>query len=825
MSTSAERPVFVEFPTHLYALVAALVQDKAQGIDLLALHVRDTLYPTGCLPPSSAAADEIIPLSTLARVINDVAERVNYGLDPSAIPTDSVTPVILPHHHVTLYRWEIRHPAVYFDPEMVTFLAERRMRREAAAQKLAIQFSSLKPEEAEGILQVPSQARRTKKRVRDDPPTDEISKPSPDKTDEATENSDCQIIAAAEDGVIQPPEPVFKKHKPDKEALNSQTKLQGFFVKVAKPEPNTATAAAAVDPTAKDPPSVKSDYERVFRPFYVRPTMSVAPICPSGVRLGPDFDRLVLSGTPVEPDLRRQFDRAAYRRQVLAYERSRLRPCPIVSDPTATTTTAPVAVDDSGWAEARTAAVPIDLEATNEPSQIIIEDEAQPYRLAIFKLLQFTENIRPPYYGTWSKTSRTVTGRRFDRKDTAQLDYEVDSEAEWELDEEGEDLASDDDGELDGDDELETEGGLSGAGPQAGRAAGRGPTGEDEEATGWLVPEGYLSDDEILSDAEDELGGSTKPKLGRRPVQPLVPVILGPCFHAAGLPPSATLRSLAQYRAKPLDGAPWPLVIPRQPATPPPSSPMATTQTPLPLPVRLAANATATNAPESVPSTPSKSAVASTVLADSSATESLSPTVRRKPKPEGTDLLTIATLTHGSAYALPLLIERCHRALPTFSKNQLDHAIKEMAVKEKRDGRTRPHWFVTDATLLSQLPPLLPALPAVTETAESGAGPATTPVSTTPRKVVATKPSATPSTASKGRSLHQASLAAFVETTRKREDGGTVKDDGTEDPPAETNAKLPRTGFIIEIPSSPVQFPPTNLPSALQVTPPDQGRL
>ena len=48
------------------------------------------------------------------------------------------------------------------------------------------------------------------------------------------------------------------------------------------------------------------------------------------------------------------------------------------------------------------------------------------------KFLSFCEDVRPPYYGTWSKTSKDVTGRRPFGKDTSCFDYEYDSEAEWE---------------------------------------------------------------------------------------------------------------------------------------------------------------------------------------------------------------------------------------------------------------------------------------------------------------------------------------------------------------------------------------------------------
>ncbi|KAF9134186.1 hypothetical protein BGW39_007800 [Mortierella sp. 14UC] len=130
------------------------------------------------------------------------------------------------------------------------------------------------------------------------------------------------------------------------------------------------------------------------------------------------------------------------------------------------------------------------------------------------RLLQFAENYRPAYYGTWSKRSKNITGRRFLGKDTDLVDYDFDSEAEWEEDEEGEECKTDDD-----DDEADELGS------------------EQEEEDDWLVPEGYLSDDEGL-DAGDEGGGSKsemshkKSKDLRRPtLAHTAPVIVGPVFE------------------------------------------------------------------------------------------------------------------------------------------------------------------------------------------------------------------------------------------------------------------------------------------------------
>ncbi|CAB1324382.1 unnamed protein product [Coregonus sp. 'balchen'] len=62
-------------------------------------------------------------------------------------------------------------------------------------------------------------------------------------------------------------------------------------------------------------------------------------------------------------------------------------------------------------------------------------------RYGRMKLLQFRENYRPAYWGTWRKNSPHISPRCPLRKDKDLLDYEVDSDEEWEEEEPGESLS------------------------------------------------------------------------------------------------------------------------------------------------------------------------------------------------------------------------------------------------------------------------------------------------------------------------------------------------------------------------------------------------
>lgn len=92
------------------------------------------------------------------------------------------------------------------------------------------------------------------------------------------------------------------------------------------------------------------------------------------------------------------------------------------------------------------------------------------------KLLQFSENHRPAYWGTWNKKTAVIRPRNPWVQDKKLLDYEVDSDDEWEEEEPGESLSH---SEGDEDDDV----------------------GEDEdEDDGFFVPHGYLSEDEGVTE-------------------------------------------------------------------------------------------------------------------------------------------------------------------------------------------------------------------------------------------------------------------------------------------------------------------------------------
>lgn len=72
------------------------------------------------------------------------------------------------------------------------------------------------------------------------------------------------------------------------------------------------------------------------------------------------------------------------------------------------------------------------------------------------KLLRFKEDVRPAYYGTWTKESKAISGRKPLALDETLLSYDYDSEAEWEEDpEDAENLVSEEDADEESEDDLD----------------------------------------------------------------------------------------------------------------------------------------------------------------------------------------------------------------------------------------------------------------------------------------------------------------------------------------------------------------------------------
>ncbi|KGL74371.1 Chromatin assembly factor 1 subunit A, partial [Tinamus guttatus] len=156
------------------------------------------------------------------------------------------------------------------------------------------------------------------------------------------------------------------------------------------------------------------------------------------------------------------------------------------------------------------------------------------------KLLQFCENHRPAYWGTWNKKTPLIRPRNPWSKDGKLLDYEVDSDEEWEEEEPGESLSH-----SEGDDEEEGE--------------------DEDDDDGFFVPHGYLSEDEGVTEECDPENQKVRQKLKAKEWDELMakgkrfhilqPVKIGCIWEGAesNSSPNADIKVLQQFAACILD--------------------------------------------------------------------------------------------------------------------------------------------------------------------------------------------------------------------------------------------------------------------------------
>merc|ERR1711872_1064382 len=80
---------------------------------------------------------------------------------------------------------------------------------------------------------------------------------------------------------------------------------------------------------------------------------------------------------------------------------------------------------------------PEDLASEDAEDKIILNGALTANKVPRAKLLQFHENQRPAYWGTWTKKSSFISGRHPFGKDEERFEYDYDSDEAWEEEEEG----------------------------------------------------------------------------------------------------------------------------------------------------------------------------------------------------------------------------------------------------------------------------------------------------------------------------------------------------------------------------------------------------
>lgn len=235
-------------------------------------------------------------------------------------------------------------------------------------------------------------------------------------------------------------------------------KLNAFFMKPKGASPEKVWVEPSQNPTVSSsllpessgaitnsaPPSpqknivknAQSDYERYFLPFNLPAHTLLAP----KNAFMEDWDKLQAARIRLDG--------------LIAQEDVNMEPV--------TVRNLKLSLPSSGRRGFKTSSVADVIECVNGSSDkpIDLTDDAGSKPLEMLKhipmkYIHFGEDVRPPYYGTYTRSYTEFEAARLSRKPISRLrhdtNYDYDSEAEWEEPEEGEDLDSE------GDDDLEDE--------------------------------------------------------------------------------------------------------------------------------------------------------------------------------------------------------------------------------------------------------------------------------------------------------------------------------------------------------------------------------
>jgi chromatin assembly factor 1 subunit A len=223
-----------------------------------------------------------------------------------------------------------------------------------------------------------------------------------------------------------------------------QPKLNSFFVmktptKKDDNPPDVASAAAVDTSSPSKTVSDKSEYAKLFPPFFVQTNVIVAPTTKferdeqAAESLHKALDSYITGQR--SPQKARPFDAAKLFRLADTRRSRGKKTVPVRT----------IMAQILGNKQQ-----PIDLTTDSQLNRI--RDAREQLKRVPYKILAFAEDVRPPYKGSYTIEPR-IGMRKMARnpfnRGLANVNYDYDSEAEWEEPEEGEDVDLDDEEEED----------------------------------------------------------------------------------------------------------------------------------------------------------------------------------------------------------------------------------------------------------------------------------------------------------------------------------------------------------------------------------------
>ncbi|KII89048.1 hypothetical protein PLICRDRAFT_53535 [Plicaturopsis crispa FD-325 SS-3] len=562
-------PPLTAIPDEHRAVIAKLAHESDKSLSALAKHIRQELLPaqdeddeTGAIAAAAA-----LPHGIVESTLRSIMSRNNYGIE--AAPGGHKVPAAL-----CVWRWEVKEEYRDWLPKSAKDKAEARLAdRLQAKRDLAALVDALPEEERHALLDPKGAAKHhAKEPVKSASADTSASAPmdlTGDEPESSSQPSKRQGKKKADESENDTPgenakgstsrkkltdsekaaKEKEKREKEEKRAakaekervkaekeqkakdaqIKSRSLMANFFGKKSAPTPRTSpTKVESAGPTA-GPSNATPEFQKVFKPFVLKKDAELAPInwfvhAKRRRTHALDGDVIVIDGDEVEKAERIDIDMEDVQEDVRNLdERARLRsilatlpPSPSRRRSQQATSTTRALMNQLTEAE-----IAGDDALVRTLLTTLRSRSALPA-----KVLIFTEDARPGYFGTWTRTSRTIRPRAPFARDVIERDYAYDSGEEWE-----------DEAPEGADDVVEDAEDEDGAGEDA-----------DSDLDSWLV-----DDDEVLEEGEagspispDDLRSSMPPppaplkrkaederKIGkkRKVVVPLVPFAKGPCWE------------------------------------------------------------------------------------------------------------------------------------------------------------------------------------------------------------------------------------------------------------------------------------------------------
>ncbi|KAJ3839465.1 chromatin assembly factor 1 subunit A-domain-containing protein [Lentinula raphanica] len=504
-------------PDEYQPLIAKLVHESDKTLPALAKHIHSQLLPSDEDDDENDASSValLLPSSIIEDAIQAVAQRNNYGIE-----TD---PGVKAAASTCVWRWEVKESCLHWLPKTAQEkVANRRAERVKAKNDLMTIFRALPEEEQRTILHIKTNTKiqsedkgKAAQPSASQIPNQTFPGSAPPQAN-GTENASSE---QAKSKVGRPKKDAEKAEKVKKEKNAQKSLMKNFFTKA---KPSLKASSSNVSESKKAGPSTSlSDFNRTFKPFVLKKGAQMAPInafLEYKPMAGTQDDAIIVDedeSSTIASTSARVFHQSSQDRlsQIL-----RTLPPPVAGPlkrpPTSSTlrmkTYYPLAVRDV-MKQLSEAEVLGDTSSVRRIHRQLADRTLFPSKIFIF-----SEDSRPGYYGTWTRSSKLIGARTPFAKDVLEIDYGYDSGEDWE-----EEPAGDADDVMDDAEDDLTED-------------------RDSDIDDWLV-----DDDEIeegLPINEPELSVSAKRKAEfahadttkkRKVVVPLVPFAKGPCWETA----------------------------------------------------------------------------------------------------------------------------------------------------------------------------------------------------------------------------------------------------------------------------------------------------